>query len=307
MSVSIVIGTRDRAGRLARSLEALEKLKRPAAVDWEILIVDNGSSDETARVSRDFSAASAVPRVRYLFEPNRGLSRARNTGIRAARGDIVAFIDDDCYADENWLTAICAAFAPNPSPSGVGGRVELFDPSDASIAVRRSRQPSEMTSIDHLFNLIPGCNMAFRRTALAAVGGFDPRLGPGSPCKAAEDADLIFRLFLSGHRIAYRPDALVRHHHGRQGDDATKAILRAYAIGRGAFYSKHLVNLDRQALRLLYWELSRLARSGANDKPSGHAYPGPILQPCLLLLGAARFAAASIPRVAQSQRSISRG
>src|SRR5262245_47372639 len=137
-SISIIVSTYNRADRLVQTLESIKGLKTPTGVWWELIIVDNNSNDETARVARTFAAASGL-NVQYVFEPRQGLSRARNAGLSRACGDIVAFTDDDCIVDPSWLVAMTKEFERDPGIGGVGGRVELFDPADKPATVRTFR------------------------------------------------------------------------------------------------------------------------------------------------------------------------
>jgi glycosyltransferase involved in cell wall biosynthesis len=124
--VTITIQTYNRSGMLAQTLESLRLLRCPEAVDYEILVVDNNSNDDTPEVIRRYGEVLA-PRLRSVFEPRQGLSHARNRALAEAKGEIVSFIDDDVAVDPNWLGAVCDAFAKH-SASVVGGRSYLIYP-----------------------------------------------------------------------------------------------------------------------------------------------------------------------------------
>src|SRR4051812_42731918 len=105
MVVSVVIATRNRADRLRQALDSLERMSPPNMFSWELIVVDNGSTDGTRQVVNDCEARMMLP-LRYLIEPRHGKSAALNAGVRAATGDVVAFTDDDCVMSPGWLTAI---------------------------------------------------------------------------------------------------------------------------------------------------------------------------------------------------------
>src|SRR4051812_29433765 len=114
MVVSVVIATRNRADRLRQALDSLERMSVPNTLSWELIVVDNGSTDGTRQVVNDCEARTIVP-LRYVIEPRDGKSVALNAGVRAATGDVIAFTDDDCVMSPEWLTAIAIEFENNPS------------------------------------------------------------------------------------------------------------------------------------------------------------------------------------------------
>ena len=121
IQVSVVIGTCNRAHLLKGTLEALASQVVPTCLKWEIVAVDNNSRDATAQVVAAFSKTTATP-VRYVFEPEPGVSRARNRGIKEARGSIIAFTDDDVLPAPDWIAQLLAAF-DRWNAHGVGGRI----------------------------------------------------------------------------------------------------------------------------------------------------------------------------------------
>jgi GT2 family glycosyltransferase len=264
MHVSILIATFNRAGALRQTLERFEQVEVPAGVGCEVIVIDNNSSDHTASVIHDF-IARRPDRFQYLFEGRQGKSTAINSGVARARGDVLVFTDDDCVPDRGWLSAIVRAFVQDAALDGLGGRVELFRPEDLPVAVRTSRTPTLLASTDQLFSLIPGCNMAFRRRVLDTVGGFDQRFGPGARIAAAEDADLVYRIFRRGFKVLYTPEPVVYHNHGRTSEADLVRLNRLYVIGRGAFYAKHILQGDGAVLKLAYWETRNTLRSLLRD------------------------------------------
>ena len=142
--ISVIVCTRNRAESLRGTLHSLHAMAMPPTLAWEVVVVDNGSGDHTRAVTEETARATGMP-VRYLLETEPGLSRARNAGARAARGEVVAFTDDDCRVDARWLAQIDAEFGADTSLAVLGGRVELYDPSDQPVSVRRQR---ERTHVD---------------------------------------------------------------------------------------------------------------------------------------------------------------
>jgi glycosyltransferase involved in cell wall biosynthesis len=257
-SISVVVCTYNRAAKLPVTLKSLLGMNVPAGVEWEVVCVDNNSTDDTPNVIEAFGRESTVP-VRYVFEPLQGLAAARNAGLGAARGDIIAMTDDDCIVDPGWLAEICAEFASDPELGILGGRVELFNPEDLPLTVRTGRDRFAVTW-DTLFSGIAGCNMAFRRTVVSAVGPFDPEFGAGAKLKSAEDVDFIYRVLRSGIKAIYVPTVLLYHDHGRRTEDDRAKLFGDYIFGRGAFYMKHVLSNDRIVQKMAYWESINLLR-----------------------------------------------
>jgi glycosyltransferase involved in cell wall biosynthesis len=117
---SVVVCTRNRAAQLSEALESFTKLKIPQGTTWEIIVVDNGSTDSTANVVRAFEHALPIKRV---FQPKPGISNARNAGVDAAQGKYLVWTDDDVHADPNWLAAYVDAFKRRPEAAVFGGKI----------------------------------------------------------------------------------------------------------------------------------------------------------------------------------------
>ncbi|HYT82491.1 MAG TPA: glycosyltransferase [Gemmatimonadales bacterium] len=182
--------------------ECLEGLARLAYRDYEVIVVDDGSTDATAAIAQEYAC-------RLIRTENRGLANARNTGLKAATGEIVAYIDDDAYPDPHWLSYLATAFM-STSYAGVGGP-NIAPPGDGPIAecvARAPGRPLHVLLTDREAEHIPGCNMAFRRACLAEIGGFDPRFRT-----AGDDVDVCWRLRDSGWTLGFHPAAVVWHHH----------------------------------------------------------------------------------------------
>jgi GT2 family glycosyltransferase len=258
LNVSIAIGTRNRAAAVRACLESLNAMGAAPNVAIDVVVADNGSTDDTRAVIESVARGSKWP-IRYVLVPQRGVSNAKNAIIRASTADVIAFTDDDCLADSNWIATLVREFKDNPEVAVVCGRVALFDPRDAPITISVDRPRSYMTSRYNLLEgYIHGCNMAFRRSTLDAVGLFDPRLGPGTPCQAADETDILYRVFRRGMPILYSPDAVVYHNHGRRTASDIEAITKSYTIAKGAFYAKHSVRGDRRILTMFAFDLLNL-------------------------------------------------
>jgi GT2 family glycosyltransferase len=251
VAVSVIVCTCNRAAALLNALGSLARIS--AKVAWEVLVVDNNSTDGTRDVVEGFIAAGH-PHFRYAFEPRQGKSHALNTGLKLARGRLLAFSDDDCMFDPDWINQLTGEFERDPELACVGGRVELYDARDRAQTIRTHKERMLYSPEINQFALIIGCNMAFKRDVFAAVGEFDTDLGPGTGA-VFEDLDLIYRAYRQGFKIVYSPEMLVYHNHGRRTEHAAEAQERNYHVGRGAFYCKHALQGDRRVLKMAYWDV----------------------------------------------------
>jgi len=250
--VSLVMCTRNRAASLPQCLQALSRLR--ADIPYELVLVDNGSSDGTAKILGEF-ANQHKTQVVFVSEPCAGVSRARNAGINAATGDLIVFTDDDCYPAEDFIEAVTQCFQ-DAGVGFVGGRILLFDPADLPITIQPLNQAVALSAGTYMQpGLIHGANFAFRREVLDRIGGFDPQLGAGTRLMGAEDADILQRALSAGFRGLYSPAPLVLHHHRRQIAEDERRILRAYSISRGAYFLKGL--MCRETRHLYYWPVFR--------------------------------------------------
>lgn len=235
-AVSLIICTRNRCVKLARCLRYVERITFDQP--WELIIVDNGSSDGTAAVVQEFSKTAHIPVV-YVFETKQGNGNGRNAGVNIARGEIMAFTDDDCYPAADFLKKTWIAFE-DPSIGYITGRVILHDESDYPITINESNTPRVFPKNAFMSaGAVQGANMAFRKMVLIDIGGFDPLFGAGA-LFSAEDIDVASRASAGGWIGRYQPEVVVRHHHGRKAADA-QGVWKAYAIGRGAYHMKLLL------------------------------------------------------------------
>ncbi|HZO30392.1 MAG TPA: glycosyltransferase [Chloroflexota bacterium] len=196
--VSVVVATYNAARTLDDCLSSLVDLRYP---DYEVIVVNDGSTDGSEEIIHRYP-------VRAITTPNRGVSAARNEGLRAATGEIVAYIDSDARADPDWLSYLATTFLES-DVAAVGGP-NLVPPEDAWVAKCVYRSPGGPTQVmldDQSAEHIPGCNMAFWKWALEEIGGFDPMYR-----KAGDDVDVCWRILEKNRRIGFSPSAVVWHH-----------------------------------------------------------------------------------------------
>jgi glycosyltransferase involved in cell wall biosynthesis len=194
--VSVVVCAHNGAKTIGWCLEGVRGLDYP---DYEVIVVDDGSSDRTAEIA----AECGYPPI---STPNRGLSSARNTGLHAASGEIVAYLDCDARPDPHWLKYLAAAFLASDH-AGIGGpNVPPPDGWVAGCVANAPGGPAHVLISDGEAEHIPGCNMAFRRQRLIEAGGFDPRF-----IAAGDDVDVCWRLQDRGETLGFSPGAVVWH------------------------------------------------------------------------------------------------
>jgi GT2 family glycosyltransferase len=194
----VVVCSCNGARTIRDCFEGLRKLQYP---DFEVIVVNDGSTDTTAAIADEYG-------FRVISTENRGLSSARNTGLEAATGEIVAYIDDDAYPDPHWLTYLASTFL-STTHVGVGGP-NIPPPGDGPIADCIANAPGGPIHVlisDQEAEHIPGCNMAFRKERLQAIGGFDRQFRV-----AGDDVDICWRMQQPGWTLGFSPAAMVWHH-----------------------------------------------------------------------------------------------
>jgi glycosyltransferase involved in cell wall biosynthesis len=235
--ISVVLCTRNRCERLRTTLSRYEEVvfDRP----WELIVVDNGSSDGTPAMLAEVARRGRLP-LRVVVENTPGISRARNRGLASARGRIVFSTDDDCYPDRDILTAWMAIFA-DPAIGYASGRIELFDPTDLRLTVKTDPEPASFPPRRLIApGVLHGASMAFRRSVIDDIGWFDEDFGAGTKLKSAEDSDYLQRASARGFLGVYSPRPLLWHHHGRTAADIP-TMEEVYGVGAGAFYAAVLL------------------------------------------------------------------
>ena len=257
---TVVVTTCNQPESLTRCISALLSSNYQP---FEIVVVENrpGPGSRTREALRGYDA-----RVRYVEEPIPGLSRARNAGLAAARGEVVAFTDDDVVVDPDWLPALVAAFDAAPGVDAVTGLIlPLTLDSEAQLLLEQfaafgkgfvpvTHRLAEGRAENPLFpytagELGSGANTAVRTGVLRALGGFDVALGAGTPAMGGEDLDLLIRLVLGGHAVRYEPRALLWHDHPATMERLTTQV-RSYGVGLAAMAAKHLLSGDERAYLL---------------------------------------------------------
>ena len=273
--VSVVVASYNGGRTLPACLKSLARLNYPS---YEVILVDDGSTDDTPAIAAEFrmeledrrppaaaqslsdvavhshpnplplgegrgegergvsssTARAPRPRMRVIRQVNFGLSVARNTGIHAARGEVVAFTDSDCRADEDWLYYLMGDLL-NSEFAGIGGH-NFLPPEDGWIpaAVMVSPGgPAHVMLTDRLAEHIPGCNMAFYKWALDEIGGFDPIFR-----SAGDDVDVCWRLQQHGHKIGFSPAGFVWHYR-RSTARAYVKQQRGYGAAEAMLVRKH--------------------------------------------------------------------
>jgi glucosyl-dolichyl phosphate glucuronosyltransferase len=218
LSASVVICTYNRGESLVDALESVARCNSPEWLDWEILVVDNNSTDRTREIVQEF-CRKYPRRFRYYFEKEQGLCPARNAGIREARGEVIVFTDDDITVEPTWLETLVSSFK-DKTWAGAGGRVvpvwtcprpkwlALDEPYAMGPLVMfdRGEEPNELTEAPF------GANMAFRKCLFEKHGGFREDLGnrPGSEIRN-DDSEFGARILARGERLRYEPSAIVYH------------------------------------------------------------------------------------------------
>jgi len=256
--ISVVVCARNEQATLAECLQHATGLDYP---DFEVIVVDDGSTDDTAAIARTF------PEVRLFSVPHGGLGVARNVGIEVATGEIVAYLDADAYPTRQWLRYLYLAFDRN-DVGGAGGP-NLSPPSDPQACQRVALAPGGPAHVllsDDRAEHIPGCNMAFWRSVLVEIGGFDPVYRA-----AGDDVDVCWKVLDRGWKIGFHPAAVVWHH--RRG--SVRAYLRqqrGYGRAEALVAARHPDRFGR--LRTPKWR-GRIYSPERRFHPGQRIYRGP--------------------------------
>jgi len=258
-TITVVIPTRERPEHLESCLRSILSGSYPQT-RYDVVVVDNApTSNRTLRCILDLHRE--YPCLSYVREPQRGGAAARNAGLQAATGDLVAFADDDVIVDVHWLTELARGFNLTSGVACVTGMIlplELETPAQVWLEgyggfskgfERRLYDLVEHRPESPLFPytagmLGSGASMAFKRSTLIELGAFDTMLGTATPTRGGEDIELLFRTVLHGHVLVYEPAAIVRHRHGRDYAGLRRQVY-GYGVGLGAFLAKSLTTNPR--------------------------------------------------------------
>lgn len=270
--MTIAICTKDRpegVKRLLTSLRGQHSALPPGSAGLDILLVDNAPSDELTR-----QLADSTPGIRYVREARPGLNFARNRALREARGELLAFLDDDVIVDQHWAAGLANAFADNPDAAAFTGQVLPMElETEAQIVFERRggfRRGFERIRFGpvHPGNpLYPGgagifgagANMAFRTQTLLSLGGFDEALDTGAAVPGGGDLDIFYRVIRAGHALVYEPCFMVFHQHRREMPALLQQYRRSWGLGFMCHVRKCMkTDPERRANlnRLLWWWVS---------------------------------------------------
>ncbi|MBW4650313.1 MAG: glycosyltransferase [Kastovskya adunca ATA6-11-RM4] len=274
--VTVAVCTRDRPTDLALCLDALSLLDYPAL---DILVVDNAPSSDATKCL----VQTKYPHVRYVTEPRPGLDWARNRAIIEARGEIIAYTDDDVVVDAGWVKALAKVFIENPEVMAITGLVVPYElETEAQVLFemqggfgkgfkRKWYEVKPNTKTPWWFfatgNYGTGANMAYRRSVFAEVGYFDPALDVGTLTNGAGDLEMFFRVVKGGHTLVYEPNAIVRHRHRRDYEKLRKQLhangaVFAYFMCSIRLHPEEAFSFLRLGLTWLWsWHIRRLFMS----------------------------------------------
>jgi glycosyltransferase involved in cell wall biosynthesis len=250
--ISIILCTHNRADSLGAMLESLCSASMPAGISYELILVDNASTDKTSRIVKDFE--NCLP-IRYLYEARRGKSFAANTGREQVQGELVVFADDDVIATENWLAEMWRASQRWHDAGCFQGRVvNQWDcPVPDWLATRGPFQLRGVTANCDLGDAeqvmqpvkFVGANAAVRLEVLRKVGSFRTDMGPGHPTAGlGEDTDFAMRMEAMKVRCVYVPGAMVIH--PVSAERANQAYFRRWALATGRAQAKVYAPVYRQ-------------------------------------------------------------
>ncbi|HSP88766.1 MAG TPA: glycosyltransferase, partial [Ignavibacteriaceae bacterium] len=275
--ITVAVCTRNRADQLKLCLDSLTKLNY---TNTDIIIIDNAPDDSS---TKDL-VLNNYTHFRYVCEPRPGLNWARNRGVIEAKGDLIAYTDDDVIVDQNWITAIAKTFSEEPDTMGITGLVEPYElEEDSHILFEmyggfgRGYKPKWINIKDNYSKrwqyfitgqFGTGANMAFRKGIFNVIGFFDNALDVGTVTNGGGDLDILFRIIKFGYTLKYEPNALVFHRHRNE----FKKLKKQFTDHGTGFYSFIVRNFKafpeerKQIIRLciyhqVYWNAGRLIHS----------------------------------------------
>ncbi|MEJ0099066.1 MAG: glycosyltransferase family A protein [Pseudomonadota bacterium] len=244
MNVSVVICTRNRPDTLGQALESVAECDYPS---FDVHVMDQSTDDKSQKVVEELAARFAQKlKINYHHLDKAGLSRAYNLGIAASAGEIIACTDDDVVVPKDWIAQIAKVFAADKDAGILYGQVliprSLVEAERNGLVVPSLPIPKYERMIRggtryKVFGM--GANYALRRSVFERAGPFDEALGGGGPLRSSQDYDLAYRIYRTGYAIVLAPDVQVDHY-GSRTPDQWPGTMKAYGIGDGAFYSKHI-------------------------------------------------------------------
>lgn len=281
----VVVATRDRRDSLARCLDSLLVQDHP---DFEIVVVDNApSNDETMAMVQQ--AYAPTGKVSYLREERPGLSNAHNRGLDGLTAEVVAFTDDDVIADRHWLSSLTRPFADSAVgcvtgsivPAELETRAQYWTELHGGFLKSARAQVFDLEANRPDNPLFPyaagmfgsGANMAFRRSALAAMGGFEPALGAGTIARGGDDLAAFADVVMGGQRLIYNPHALVWHFHRRSEDGMARQAF-GYGVGLGAYLTRLVARQPMLAFHFLAAAPAGLAHIFGRKSAKNARLPG---------------------------------
>jgi GT2 family glycosyltransferase len=321
-TVSVVVATVGNPRALERCLRSIFRCDYH---EFEVIVVENRSrSPATRRMLAE--RFPDEPNLRYVEEPRGGASRARNAGLATAKGEIVAFTDDDVVVDPGWIRESAEALGRDDDVACVTGLILPLElEADSQLLLeqyagfgkgfrRHTYRLPEAREHDPLFPYTAGTMGSGASTVLRAdvarrVGGFDTTLGPGTPTTGGEDLDLYIRVLRAGHAVAYEPSAIVWHEHPEGMPRLRRQVYR-YGIGLGAMLAKQLIGgpKRRELLRAVPGGL-RYVRDPASRKNAGKPadYPARLtwLERLGMLIGPAAYVLSAVAAVPQRLAGVS--
>jgi glycosyltransferase involved in cell wall biosynthesis len=245
-SLSVAICTKDRATTVKRCLDSLLPLQK--TYGFELLVVDNSPSDQATA-----GLVKRLPTVRYALEKYPGLNFARNRAWKEAKGELIAYLDDDVVVDRGWVAGLQEAFAEHPDAAAFTGLVMPLKLDTRAQVLFEKRNGFRRGFDKKRFGrtlpgnpLYPcgagifgaGCNMAFCRDVLRELGGFDEALDTGASLPGGGDLDIFYRIIRAGHALAYEPSFMVFHEH-RESESALRRQYYTWGLGFMAFVEKN--------------------------------------------------------------------
>lgn len=238
--LSVIISTHNRAADLRNCLTALSEQASNNDLNFEVIVVDNNSSDQTKELARSYSSVDV--RFKYFFEPEHGKSFALNRGLRESSGEIIAITDDDCIPEKDWLQKIYRYFQNDSELDLILGGAKFAN-----------KEPFFLSKDIFRGN---GLNLSFKKRLIDDVGNFDTYLGPGSIGFSAEDTNFVYRCMLKGKRIAVVDDIEVIHKERESLQHCYKVTYRD-CKSLMIFWLKYILQRrDSYALKNIYWFFS---------------------------------------------------